>query len=92
MVIHGQKYFQDSTVEHTTISGWSSTQIFSLQGYQIFRYKESKTRKSFQESNLQPGLFWVLEQIPGYFQREDLTKVLENKTFWPSYNSPYFQG
>ena len=38
------------------------------------------------------GLFWVLEQIPGYTQRNDLTKVLETRTFWPSYNSPYFPG
>lgn len=42
------------------------------------------------ESELSPGLFWLLEQIPGYFRREDLTQVLQKKTFWPSYNSPYF--
>ena len=39
-----------------------------------------------------PGLFWVLEQIPGYIRREDLTEVLQARTFWPSYNSPYFSG
>ena len=44
----------------------------------------------FQEPKLSPGLFWLLEQIPGYFRREDLTHVLQTKTFWPSYNSPYF--
>ena len=44
------------------------------------------------EMSLKPGLFWVLEQIPGYYRREDLTSVLEEKTFWPSYNSPYFPG
>ena len=41
---------------------------------------------------LKPGLFWVLEQIPGYVRREDLTEVLQARTFWPSYNSPYFSG
>ena len=46
----------------------------------------------FQEPELSPGLFWLLEQIPGYFRREDLTPVLQSKTFWPSYNSPYFTG
>jgi len=39
---------------------------------------------------LEPGLLWVLEQIPGYIQSADLTQVLEKKGFWPSYNSPYF--
>ena len=50
------------------------------------------TQFSFQEKELSPGLFWLLEQIPGYFRREDLTPVLQTKTFWPSYNSPYFTG
>ena len=44
------------------------------------------------EQQLRPGLFWVLEQIPGYLRREDLTRVLQTRTFWPSYNSPYFTG
>ena len=44
------------------------------------------------DEKLAPGLLWVLEQIPGYFRREDLTHVLEQRTFWPSYNSPYFTG
>lgn len=39
---------------------------------------------------LSHGLFWVLEQLPGYTEAADLTQVLEKKTFWPSYNSPYF--
>jgi len=43
------------------------------------------------QSTLANDLFWVLEQIPGYIQSADLTKVLEKKGFWPSYNSPYFK-
>jgi len=42
------------------------------------------------QQQLSPGLFWVLEQIPGYVRRKDLTSVLQTRTFWPSYNSPYF--
>ena len=34
----------------------------------------------------------MLEQIPGYIRRADLTPILQKKTFWPSYNSPYFTG
>jgi len=40
--------------------------------------------------SLPKGLFWVLEQIPNFIHKEDLTHVLSSKTFWPSYNSPYF--
>lgn len=42
-------------------------------------------------TKLPKNLFWVLEQIPSYIHKEDLTDVLDKKTFWPSYNSPYFQ-
>ena len=37
-----------------------------------------------------PDLLWVLEQLPGYVRAEDLTAVLVERGFWPSYNSPYF--
>jgi len=42
------------------------------------------------EAPLQPNLLWVLEQLPGFTKAADVTKVMEKKTFWPSYNSPYF--
>lgn len=38
---------------------------------------------------LQDGLLWVLEQLPGYVYKEDLTRVLRRQTYWPSYNVPY---
>lgn len=38
---------------------------------------------------LQDDLLWVLEQLPGYIYKEDLTKVLRRQTYWPSYNVPY---
>jgi len=41
--------------------------------------------------NLPENLFWVLEQIPSFIHKEDLTDILAKKTFWPSYNSPYFK-
>jgi len=42
------------------------------------------------EKDLQPGLLWVLEQIPGFIRKEDVTNVLKSQNFWPSYNTPYF--
>jgi len=43
------------------------------------------------EPKLQKDLLWILEQIPGYIQLGDMTKVLEEQNYWPSYNTPYFK-
>lgn len=40
---------------------------------------------------LSSNLLWVLEQIPGYTRAADLTKVVSEQGYWPSYNSPYFK-
>ncbi|KAF0972829.1 hypothetical protein FDP41_009078 [Naegleria fowleri] len=34
---------------------------------------------------------WILEQIPGTVMTKDVTPVLNNQTFWSSYNIPYFE-
>ncbi|CAL8107538.1 unnamed protein product [Calicophoron daubneyi] len=36
------------------------------------------------------GLLIVAEQMPGTIYHEDLTKVLIQQGYWPSYNLPYF--
>jgi hypothetical protein len=40
---------------------------------------------------LKDKLLWVLEQLPGYIRAEDKTEILRQQSYWPSYNSPYFQ-
>ena len=40
---------------------------------------------------LQPGAFWIFEQIPGGGHAGDMTEWLENETYWASYNMPYFK-
>ena len=40
---------------------------------------------------LREGLLWILEQIPGQTHAEDMTRLLEEQSYWPSYNSPYFK-
>merc|ERR1711884_698925 len=40
---------------------------------------------------LREGLLWILEQIPGQTHDEDMTWLLEEQSYWPSYNSPYFK-
>ncbi len=36
------------------------------------------------------GLLAVLDQIPGEIVSKDMTWLLQNQTYWPSYNVPYF--
>lgn len=36
------------------------------------------------------GLLHVLEQMPGLVEARDVTKVLLNRTYWASYNVPFF--
>lgn len=37
-----------------------------------------------------PGTLWVASQIPGLVVSKDVTDVLIQRGFWPSYNIPYF--
>lgn len=40
--------------------------------------------------NLQDGLLHVAEQMPNIIVAADVTKVLRQQSYWPSYNTPYF--
>ena len=44
----------------------------------------------FLVQELQDGLVWVAEQIPGLTLAKDVTQTLE-RGYWPSYNVPYFR-
>jgi hypothetical protein len=39
----------------------------------------------------QDGLFTVLEEMPGKIHWEDMTQHLIEKSYWASYNNPYFK-
>jgi hypothetical protein len=43
-------------------------------------------QKSIEESNV----LWIIEQIPGYTESADVTKILKYG-YWPGYNSAYFK-
>ncbi len=36
------------------------------------------------------GTLWVLDQVPGYVESDDVTAVLTQQGYWASYNTPYF--
>lgn len=41
-------------------------------------------------AKLQDNLLWLAEQIPGYVERSDVTDVLRQQGYWPSFNVAYF--
>jgi hypothetical protein len=38
----------------------------------------------------QPGLFYLLDELPGTIISEDVTELMIKKGYWASYNIPYF--
>ena len=54
------------------------------------RYMIVDLKKFTPGKDLQPGLLWIAEQIPGLVASRDMTEQLA-RGYWPSYNIPYFQ-
>lgn len=48
------------------------------------------TKKFVTGQEVGPDTLWIIEQIPGYTQAGDVSSVLSQKQYWPSYNVPYF--
>lgn len=42
-------------------------------------------------SALGDGTFWLVEMVPGVSEMQDMTKYLQEKRYWPSFNRPYFE-
>jgi len=40
---------------------------------------------------LSPGTVWIGSQLPGYWEDADVTSVINQQGYWPSYNIPYFK-
>ncbi|KAM7289757.1 putative phospholipase B-like 2 [Ixodes scapularis] len=85
------EYVRNIAANRLATSGEEWTDIFSRYNsgtynnqWMVVDYKKFTPGKP-----LQDDLLWVLEQLPGYIYKEDLTKVLRRQTYWPSYNVPY---
>ena len=83
-----------TTANRLARSGKEWTNIFARRNsgtynnqWMVLDYKLFKSG----EKTLRPNLLWVLEQMPGQIHSEDLTSVLQDQGYWPSYNCPYFK-
>jgi hypothetical protein len=54
--------------------------------FMVIDYKKFVPNKK----SIAPGTLWILEQLPGLTQRDDVSAVLASQGFWSSYNIPYF--
>ncbi len=53
------------------------------------RYMILDLKKFTPGRDLEAGLLWIAEQIPGLVASRDMTEQLA-RGYWPSYNIPYF--
>jgi hypothetical protein len=42
-------------------------------------------------TSLRANTLWIGEQFPGYYRVADVTHVVNDQGYWPSYNIPYFE-
>lgn len=56
----------------------------------VVDYKRFEPKTNKTEAVIMPGLLWVVEQLPGYTEAKDLTDLLKESSYFPSYNMPYF--
>jgi len=47
-------------------------------------------KKAKSGGDLVPGTFWVVETVPGFSHKADMTEELQRRSYWPSANRPYF--
>ena len=59
-------------------SGTLNNQYLVLDTKKWVRYKPPKA-----------NLLWLIEQMPGDFERRDISDILRQKGYWPSFNVPF---
>ena len=88
---YGCVFFILFFITHRTAEDWVywyslyNSGLYNNQ-WMVFDYKKFTPYQP-----LQPGAFWIFEQIPGGGHAGDMTEWLENETYWASYNIPYFK-
>jgi len=73
---NGQEWAQN----FATLSSGTYTNQWMVVDMNLFTPKQA----------LPANFFWVFEEVPGLTHAEDMTSILVQQTYWPSYNNPYF--
>jgi hypothetical protein len=69
---------------------WSQWYSFYNSGTYNNQWMVIDYKKFFPNQPLVDGLLFVVEQIPGHVVSKDMTNILREKTYWSSFNLPYF--
>ncbi|PRP87203.1 phospholipase B-like protein [Planoprotostelium fungivorum] len=68
------------------------TDLFSMHNSGTYNNQWAVTDyNKFVDGQAQPGTLWIIEQIPHSTFAKDVTEVLKEKSYWPSFNVPYLK-
>jgi len=92
------EFIRVMVANHQGTDGRSWVELFQTENsgtycnqWMVVDYKKVTPGKTNQ-TNLLPDTFWVAEQMPGNVTSGDMTHVLTEFGYWPSYNTPYFKN
>jgi hypothetical protein len=79
------------TANYLATSGSQWTQLFQYQPSGTYTNQWMVVNTQLFQSNPQSptDLLWIAEEIPGLIVSQDVTPILHQRGFWPSYNIPY---
>ncbi|XP_054157443.1 putative phospholipase B-like 2 [Oppia nitens] len=91
------EFIRNTVANRLARSGREWSQIFGkynsgTYNNQFMIVDYNKYKKGTLPAQLPDDVLWVLEQLPGYVESGDVTHVLRQQNYWPSYNVPYFKG
>jgi len=71
-------------------SGAAWAQIFEV--YNSGTYNNQWMVIDYKQKAATSGILYVLEQLPGFVEHDDVTSILLDTGYWASYNRAYFQS
>ena len=90
------EFIRNTVANRLARSGREWTELFAkfnsgTYNNQFMIVDYNKFKKNVNPSHLADDLLWIIEQLPGYVESADVTQVLRQQHYWPSYNVPYFK-
>jgi len=90
------EFIRNTVANRLARSGQEWTEIFGklnsgTYNNQFMIVDYNKFEIGTKPEQLPDNVLWILEQMPGYTESADVTQVLRDQGYWPSYNVPYFK-